>query len=209
MLFRSTKRPQRLAELFTRWDWNIVDVYDQRPLPNVWLGVSVENQLTFDDRTRYLSQIPAAVRFVSAEPLLGPIDLAETFGLYEYAEGKWALKVGSRWEASPDWMIVGGETGSGARPMHPDWARDLRDQCKAANVAFYFKSWGDWHESDLQPNAGRFKTHLWPDGKLMYRVGKKRAGRVLDGVEHSELPTDLRMSSVRCSDLTEAAKPGV
>jgi protein gp37 len=155
------------------------------PLPNVWLGVSAERQQEADERIPLLLQTPAAVRFISAEPLLGPIDLwngdpdlrlnghkaTHTF-LGEWWEPGDNLKGPPR--RGLDWVIVGGESGPGSRPMHPDWARSLRDQCAAAGVPFFFKQWGEW-----APGAR----------SVVERVGKKRAGRVLDGKTHSEFPT--------------------
>ena len=114
------------------------------PLTNVWLGVSAEDQKRADLRIPALLDTPAAVRFISAEPLLGPINLSPWLGPKastpcwddhpSYEECSRCIQ--------PEWLIVGGESGSGARPMHPDWARDLRDQCQAAGVAFLFKQWG-------------------------------------------------------------------
>jgi protein gp37 len=135
-----TKRPARMGELLSRDDflqlaaehveitagqhgWD--DVMAARwPLPNVWVGVSAEDQQRADQRIPYLLDTPAVVRFVSAEPLLGPVNLS-------------AVPI-----AQLDWLIVGGESGPGARPMHPQWARDLRDQAISAGVAFFFKQWG-------------------------------------------------------------------
>lgn len=131
-----TKRPKRMH------DYLHAVHHERNPLPNVHLGVSCEDQVTFDDRTRYLALTPAAVRFVSLEPLLGPI------------EADWDdMKIG--------WVIVGGESGPGARPMDPDWARDLRDQCKDWGVPFFMKQMGavysktvngDAHGSDCIPD---------------------------------------------------------
>lgn len=120
------------------------------PLPNVWLGVSIENQQTADERIPLLLQIQAARRFVSAEPLLGAIDLWGWSEQCEPCPGEDACPFGEciNWwngtNESPDinWLIVGGESGPNARPMHPDWVRSLRDQCVAAGVPFFFKQWG-------------------------------------------------------------------
>ncbi|MBP6818293.1 MAG: phage Gp37/Gp68 family protein [Ferrovibrio sp.] len=165
------------------------------PLPNVWLGTSVEDQASFNDRYPHLLETPAAVRFISAEPLLGPITLDN-------------LPV-----PRPDWVICGGESGPGARPMHPDWARSLRDQCAAANVPFFFKQWGEWAPEvgavdgwsiDDDPETSRFPHRDWEgdhfgtpytrqwmddvDDDTVSRIGKKAAGRLLDGREHSDFP---------------------
>lgn len=106
------------------------------PLPNVWLGVSTEDQQWADIRVPALLDTPAAVRFISAEPLLGPIALsADAVGRYYSGDPREDT-------TGLGWVIVGGESGHGARPMHPDWARSLRDQCTSAGVPFLFKQWG-------------------------------------------------------------------
>ncbi len=139
------------------------------PLPNVWLGTSAEDQATADERIPLLLETPAAVRFVSLEPLLGPIDLTNLQGCaFDALYGVREMKI--------NWVIVGGESGKSARPMHPQWARDLRDQCAAAGVPFFFKQWGDHG-----PNP-----HLMG---IQCRMSKKAAGRLLDGIEHNGLPT--------------------
>jgi len=165
------------------------------PLPNVWLGVSVENQAAADERIPLLLQTPAAVRFISAEPLLGPINLTNLH--YENVTSIDALK-GLHGFPSPhtegpklDWVIVGGESGPGARPMHPTWVRSLRDQCKAANVPFFFKQWGEW--GWFQGGHGSMKLPaMFVDGEpfkaWMVRVGKKKAGRELDGRTWDGMP---------------------
>lgn len=109
-------------------------------LPNVWLGVSVEDQEAADQRIPLLLQTPAAVRWVSAEPLLGPVDV-------QAAINRMPWRIGGG-DAGLHWVVVGGESGPKARPMHPDWARSLRDQCAAAGVQYLFKQWGEW-----APNA--------------------------------------------------------
>ncbi len=150
---------------------------DYWPLPNLWLGTTCENQDTYDERKHWLLQCPAAVHFLSLEPLLEGIDLRDDF-----------------WESGQrvNWVIAGGETGPGARPAHPDWFRSVRDQCAAAGVKFFFKGWGDWaHISDTcighSEKSGK-RLHLWPDRVLMGRLGKKLAGRLLDGKEHNAVP---------------------
>lgn len=153
-----------------------------RPLPNVWLGVSVEDQKWADIRIQALLATPAAVRFLSCEPLLGPVDLTEfLWVLDEDACGDQGccppdtslVPRGSR----PDWVIVGGESGRGARPMRPEWARSLRDQCRAAGVPFLFKQWGAY---------GPANSSDGPD--CVIRLGKRKAGRVLDGRTWDEFP---------------------
>lgn len=163
------------------------------PLPNVWLGVSAEDQARADERIPDLLATPAAVRFLSAEPLLGAIDLWRT-GMK--INGKLDRATGER--RFLDWVIVGGESGPGARPMHPDWARQIRDDCAAAGVPFFFKQWGDWfpygeRDADGDVNVvdkgerpGLF--HEWSNGGFSVRLGKRIAGRFLDGVTHDAMP---------------------
>ena len=156
------------------------------PLPNVWLGVSAEDQTRADERVPDLLATPAAVRFVSAEPLLGVLDMRQTLDRAGM-DPVWGLR-----QAGLHWVIVGGESGPRARPMHPDWARGLRDQCKATGTAFHFKQWGEWIHAD-QPGVdmlGTAKSHMhdFGDGHHAVRVGKKSAGRMLDGVLHGEYP---------------------
>lgn len=156
------------------------------PLSNVWIGVSVENQQAADERIPFLLQTPAFVRFLSCEPLLGPIRLDGYFR----EEGKGMY---STWIDYLDWVIAGGESGSKARPMHPSWARDLRGQCEIHNVPFFFKQHGEWlHESQganplpvMKVDGVRAKE--WLDGQSV-RVGKKVAGRSLDGRTWDEFP---------------------
>ncbi len=178
------------------------------PLPNVWLGVSVENQNAWNERVLDLSRTAAAVRFVSVEPMLGPIDMGETYGLYQLDDNTYALKVGARWDRSPDWIICGGESGPRARPMNPNWARSIRDQCAGADVPFMFKQHGAWVD-EFHPKAhpqtmstdDSFVTYVDRDGNecgavgaddykglYMVRVGKNKAGRELDGVVHDDYP---------------------
>jgi protein gp37 len=132
--------------------------YTEWPLPNLWLGVSVENQKWADIRIPALLATPAAVRWLSCEPLLGPLNLfgsvdegCDTAGPAISHEG-YSFPVdygsGTEWtcdhQVGIDWVVAGGESGHNARPMHPDWARSLRDQCQAAGVPFLFKQWGEW-----------------------------------------------------------------
>lgn len=142
------------------------------PLPNVWLGISAEDQPAADERIPLLLQCPAAVRFVSCEPLLGPISL----GMLGTRENWRPVYDGIRW------VIAGGESGPKARPMHPDWVRSLRDQCQEAGVPFFFKQWGEW-----LPHVDTVREEL-PTKDQFTRVGKKAAGRLIDGREWNECP---------------------
>lgn len=148
----------------------IVD-YPDKPLRNVWLGTSVEDQQTADERIPHLLKCPAAVRFLSCEPLLGPVDLTRLPVGRNFIDclrcdfhgGQGSVIAGPPSGTGPvDWVIVGGESGPGARPMHPDWARSLRDQCVAAGVPYFFKQWGG--------------------------VDKKSTGRIIDGRTWDEFP---------------------
>ena len=175
------------------------------PLHNVWLGVSVEDQPTADERIPQLLETPAAVRWISAEPLLGPIilddflfrgdhSLRETDPLAAAMLAE-AVADGHGWiRPAIDWVVVGGESGPGARPMHPYWARYLRDRCQAAEVPFLFKQWGEFAPSpdgglpdDLPESAGYYFEDPHPPGKT-WRFGKKRAGRMLDGEVWDQYP---------------------
>jgi protein gp37 len=173
------------------------------PLPNVWVGISAEDQRRADERVPELLATPAAVRFVSAEPLLGPLDLTRIcYG----GNGVWqrcvnALSVrGTRsatyWEGDEetpeppdrklDWIIVGGESGPDARPTNPQWFRNLRDQCVGAGVPFFFKQWGAW--ASVSEVEGEGQHFTYPDGRTVRRIGKRAAGRVLDGRTWDEVP---------------------
>ena len=174
-----TKRPERMLEYF-------IHMGIKYPYLNVWLGVTAENKEQADKRIPILLQIPAAKRFVSIEPMLSKIDISEYLkvinesGFNDYGgpfSGRDKL----------DWVICGGESGPGARPVHPDWVRSIRDQCRAVDTPFMFKQWGEWHETDLDPNPPK-QRHLWPGGKLMARYGKKAAGRELDGQIWNQTP---------------------
>jgi len=157
---------------------------------NVWLGASVVNQEEADRDIPKLLAVPAANRFVSYEPALGPIEFHPDWltcpGGTEYGHGfnRTTVHAGCcEKHARLHWVIAGGESGPHARPAHPDWFRSARDQCAAAGVPFFFKQWGEWAppiaEDGVPPGA--------VEGRL-YRVGKKAAGRLLDGREHSEYP---------------------
>ena len=156
------------------------------PLPNVWLGVSVENQEAANERIPALLECNAAVRWLSCEPLLGRVDLCESLGMWwnqtmQCFEGTRA-KINSNRDGRPGigWVVAGGESGNKARPMHPDWAQALRDQCAAADVPFFFKQWGEWGPY-VDPSDPVHASEVC-------RYGKKLTGRLLDGREHSEFP---------------------
>jgi protein gp37 len=157
------------------------------PLPNVWLGVSCERQEEADARIPLLLQTPAAVRFISAEPLLGPIDL------HDWCTRDWHPTMPPETTSCVDWVIVGGESGPHARSMHPQWARTIRDQCQAAGVPFFFKQWGayrpaDWPSSEVQEDEELRNAAVVVADQYMERVGKKAAGHLLDGREWNEFP---------------------
>lgn len=198
------------------------------PLLNLWLGVSCEDQRRADERIPDLLATPAAIRFVSAEPLLGPIDFRSTLGgtlwiggqrgcagTHQHSGRAGEVIHGVLHHTDPrrlhhhhdercgrglDWIIVGGESGKGARPMHPDWVRQVRDQCAAAGTAFFFKQWGEWlpaagwypdHHTSLVLRAwenGVWREVRGGDSDYLARIGKKAAGRLLDGAEHSAFP---------------------
>jgi protein gp37 len=179
-----------------------LDFMRKWPLFNVWLGVTAENQQRADERIPILLQILAAVRFVSIEPMLGPVDLTRI--VYDRQTVIDAIRGLHGWPLPHtdgpklDWVICGGETGPGARPMHPDWVRSLRDRCQAAGTPFFFKSWGEWAEYKERYGGGLFikldgslgcQGDYWEDNAVAVRkVGKKKAGRVLDGRTWDEFP---------------------
>ncbi len=241
-----TKRPER-AEKFFRWLKRWPDAYEacanfihelcmpsmdrvpipipgQRwPLHNVWLGVSVEDQETADARVPLLLKCPAAVRWISAEPLLGPVDLWARWlwplqwtwaAAYDSPED--AIAAGAYAAESPQlllaanarilrWVVVGGESGTGARPMHPAWAAHLRDQCTKTKTPFLFKQWGAWREFAQGDLSGQLPTGRIIDceghtrrgqavfdpavgDRLMVRAGKGKTGRLLEGKVWDQYP---------------------
>lgn len=190
-------------------------------MPNVWLGTSAENHARAVERIPVLCDIPATVHFVSCEPLLGLVNLDALDDVdgnrFNALTGAWGVE-GRGWtEPDPsraiNWVIAGGESGGEARPMHPVWARSLRNQCHNAGVPFLFKQWGEWapnqcHNAgvpflfkqwgewapttvagyDQLPADKRLRGYRYADGRLMLRVGKKVAGRELDGRVWNESP---------------------
>jgi protein gp37 len=206
-----TKRPENMVQ-FAQEKWS------KRWPTNVWAGCTVENQEMADQRITHLLRVPARVRFLSVEPMLGPVDLARIpwMGI--------ATDVLQGWDG-PDagihWVIVGGESGPKARPMHPDWARSIRDQCVAARVPFFFKQWGAFADLTNEPDGsdlrrkstqddifladgesvgagyrsgrdhGGMVAENWKErgAAWMSRLGKAKAGRLLDGRTWDEFPT--------------------
>ena len=184
-----TKRPQRMAEF--------AEGRRARGIAwprNVWAGCTVENQERADERIPWLLKVPAPVRFLSMEPLREAVDISESLGFA--ANSEWPDARGIQW------VIAGGESGSKARPSHPDWFRSLRDQCQDAGVAFHFKQWGEWAPASWGPGdpwvaytGGAGES--WGYGLLdearphefVYRAGKKATGRMLDGREWAEFPS--------------------
>ncbi|WP_285905134.1 phage Gp37/Gp68 family protein [Pseudodesulfovibrio pelocollis] len=233
-----TKRPERMREYLSegtdpyiteRWcnaaiEMKIDDMeddWDKFPLPNIWLGVTAEDQPRAEERIPILINTPAAVRYVSYEPGLGAVDLdrlQEEGATYHALSG--SVGVEGRGQApyrKLDWVICGGESGPGARPMHPDWARRLRDQCQEAGVSIFFKQWGEWFVPEDGARACRVcgctehnacdERCWWVEEDLcsscvgkpapagdrpvkFRRIGKKAAGRKLDGREWNEFPNN-------------------
>lgn len=176
------------------------------PLPNVLAGVSVEDQTRADERIPHLLATPAAKRFISAEPLLGPIRLRNLYPITDDEDGVFIEGVHGN-TPRIDWVICGGESGPNARPAHPNWAGSLRDQCASAGVPFFFKQWGTYQPFSTSclsvGGSGPFTPSVaWPNGLIgagnaetcggpgisLGRVGKKAAGRLLDGRTHDEFP---------------------
>lgn len=200
-----TKRPEMLVDYLSN-----ALIYNHGILPNVWLGVTAENQEQADKRIPILLQIPAAKRFVSIEPMLGPVDLSQinisidrtithnvlTGIPYDWDYGE---EIPENRIDGLDWVICGGESGPRARPMHPGWAISLRDQCVEAGVPFFFKQWGEWVD-EFHPAVIHGKHEISDQfvkldddlmdyrGVYMYRVGKKKAGHLLDSKEWRERP---------------------
>lgn len=222
-----TKRPARMKYLLTYGEKMECESAEHHrllctmPLSNVWLGVSVEDQKTADERIPLLLETPAAVRWASYEPALGPVDF-HRWTSYSCSACGSVVDIDKRYwtpvcpqhgdvkaRRPLDWIVAGGESGPGARPSNPEWFRKVRDDCQTAGVPFFFKQWGGW--SPVKPEnfcriSGRRYTHetfAWgkdgkkycaldpaPDDfpKMMFRVGKRKAGRLLDGREWNDFP---------------------
>lgn len=204
-LFELIERtPFLIWQLLTKRPENIMDmlpIYWTRDLPfqsfpkNVWIGTSVENQAAANSRIPHLLKVPASVRFLSCEPLLGPIDINNI------VQPTHSREVPAIFELQ--WVIVGGESGPNARPMHPHWVRSLRSACEIAHVPFFFKQWGEWrlydhYAGDNAKPLGMFQNDIFRYGNIVWdfkkesvhmaRVGKKTTGRLLDGREWNEFP---------------------
>ncbi|GAB4059087.1 phage Gp37/Gp68 family protein [Uliginosibacterium sediminicola] len=151
---------------------------------HVWLGASVCKQTEVDRDITKLLSVPASIHFLSIEPMLEAVDLNMSYGgLVEDDDG-------APYPGHVDWVICGGESGPQARPISPDWARSLRDQCAAAGVPFLYKQWGEWIPMLGQvPSVPVRDKTTTPDGWVVGRAGAKAAGRLLDGRKHNEFPT--------------------
>ncbi|WP_186200853.1 phage Gp37/Gp68 family protein [Burkholderia gladioli] len=197
----------------------LVDMFPAGTPDHVWLGATVVNQAEADRDVPKLLATPARVRFLSIEPMLGPVDLGRAWhgeaAVGGRCPGRYLPALREVPRPSISWVIAGGESGPGARPAHPDWPRALRDQCAKAGVPFLFKQHGEWAPGSGDFGAGRFATAAvafdgrvvpggyraqdYPAGAssadgwaLVHRVGKRAAGRLLDGVEHNGFPKDCR-----------------
>ncbi len=223
-----TKRPENILRMVPpEWDETTVD-WAEWPA-HVWVGTTVEDQQRADERIPHLLGVPARVRFLSVEPMLGPVRLPLSCAVPGFATSgcvgeDGACGVGV---SGIHWVIAGGESGAKARPSHPDWFRSVRDQCRSAGVPFLFKQWGEWAPGDdvdangtgwpgmhePHPEDGGARRHTWPDAPVreaarrlgkgeiphevggdttVLRVGKKAAGRLLDGVQHDGFPEVTR-----------------
>lgn len=172
-----TKRPERMVNWINTISW-----YDTETAKNVGLGVTAENQKRADERIPILLQIPAAVRFVSLEPMLGPVDLKPYF--FDWNAGLHIKKMDSL-----IWVICGGETGPGARAMHPDWPRLIRNQCQKARVPFFFKSWG----RHVPAESGSVYALLdYGEPQFYVKRDKTNNHRLLDGRTWDEYPQNQK-----------------
>lgn len=231
-----TKRPERMLDWFKRHHQEVrsQDAQGQRwrvcedaaceflphlpaagctqpwPLRNVWLGVSVEHQEAADRRIPLLLETPAALRWISGEPLLSRVDLGWYLRHNRWIDGICVAGADYGHGTRLDWVVAGGESGRGARPMHPDWVRSLRDQCAAAHVPFLFKQWGSfvpgdqaacglnecyyaatrggWVELSGIHSLGEAAEPLRSSAAHVFELGKSKAGRLLDGELHDVYP---------------------
>jgi protein gp37 len=173
------------------------------PLPNVWLLVSCGDQADVDRFVPILLETPVALRGVSLEPLLGPIDAREYLRDFSRKHiGPEVFTTAAKYPYGLDWLIVGGESGGrdqAVRPMHPDWPRSLHDQCQAANVPFFFKQWGEWGFDPRTIDASGPTFFKFNDGTIVERYGKANNGHLLDGVAHQEWPVARSAGTVGSS----------
>jgi len=204
-----TKRPENVLTMVPR-HWSFPYMAINGWPSHIWIGTTVEDQEHADKRIPELLKVPTKVRFLSVEPLLGKVDLGRTYEVSPANGGTLAypLEVDDGQYGRIHWVIVGGESGTNARPMHPDWVRKVRDQCVAAGVPFFFKQWGEWlpfYDRDVDDPDWRNVPKT--DGRKTIRVnlaggqgfhgervvcsrkvGKKNAGRVIDGRTWDEVP---------------------
>lgn len=184
-----TKRAERMA--------GFLEGVGFMPPDHIWRGVTAENQVLAEERIPYLLRVPGR-RFLSVEPMLGPVDLTKIVLKRSDApeKGKPDLSINclQGWHGGADRpersqihaVLLGGESGLQARAMNPQWARDVRDACCQAGIPFFFKQWGEWASVSEVKGAG--VHHRFRDGRTVRRVGKRRAGRNLDGCKHDDLP---------------------
>ena len=209
-----TKRPGRMAYFANH-------VLGGKWPANVWAGTSVESQ-KYAPRLDVLARVPAKVRFVSYEPALGPVDFGPWLECphlcldecgWDNLEREYH-SVACATDAQLHWVIYGGESGPGARPMDPVWARSIRDQCIAAGTPQFFKQWGEWipfGQLEVGPQMATFNQmslretgeRIYLDGEYIVRLGKKAAGAVLDGREWRELPTSVAVESFSISESSQ------
>ncbi|SEM65776.1 protein gp37 [Mucilaginibacter gossypiicola] len=188
-----TKRPENILKM-------VPDAWLKNWPDNVWIGTSVESQPVAEERIPILLMVPAKVRFLSCEPLLGRLDLANICNGFNALTGFDGYIKKFAYARGIDWVICGGESGHTERPLHIESARQLRDQCAKYGVPFFFKQWGDWVEldqmpphvkRDLEDNYIRAKSKVFHDENNYYRfykLGKTMAGALLDGVTHKNFP---------------------
>ena len=199
-----TKRPENVQDMIAQATGRHPEAWLANHM-NVWIGTSVEDQKAADERIPHLLHIPARVRFLSMEPLLGAVGLDQVYDHTLRTPGTILMP----FYHGIHWVIVGGESGPHARPMHPDWVRSIRDQCVDASVPFFFKQWGEWLPGEQtrdsgtaygrcdngqifgvagQPARHDFGATPYNGPTIALRVGKANAGRILDGQEWSQFP---------------------